>query len=62
MQNTTGSMGKMTLTLSSKKYSELLVKYQPKLIKTEEENEKAHRSCRGTNKGQNLTEQARSFV
>ena len=31
----------MTLTFSSKKYSELLVKYQPKLIKTEEENEKA---------------------
>ncbi len=24
-------------------------------IKTEEENEKAHRSCRGTNKGQNIT-------
>ncbi len=31
----------MTLTFSSKKYSDLLVKYQPKLIKTEEENEKA---------------------
>ncbi len=31
----------MTLTFSLKKYSELLVKYQPKLIKTEEENEKA---------------------
>ncbi|MGK7955451.1 MAG: type II toxin-antitoxin system HigA family antitoxin [Crocosphaera sp.] len=31
----------MILTFSSKKYSDLLVKYQPKLIKTEEENEKA---------------------
>lgn len=31
----------MSLTFSSKKYSDLLVKYQPKLIKTEEENEKA---------------------
>ncbi len=54
MHNTTWSIVKMTLTLSSKKYSELLVKYQPKLImaiKTEEENEKAHRSCRGTNAG-----------
>ena len=31
----------MILTFSTEKYSELLVKYQPKLIKTEEENEKA---------------------
>ncbi len=31
----------MTLTFSTEKYSELLVKYQPKLIKTEDENEKA---------------------
>ena len=33
--------GKMTLTFNPEKYTELLVKYQPKLIKTEEENEKA---------------------
>ena len=33
--------GKMTLTFNLEKYTELLVKYQPKLIKTEEENEKA---------------------
>ena len=31
----------MTLTFNPEKYSELLVKYQPKLIRTEEENEKA---------------------
>lgn len=31
----------MTLTFSLQKYSDLLVKYQPKLIKTEEENERA---------------------
>lgn len=30
----------MTLTFSSQKYSDLLVKYQPKLIKTEDENER----------------------
>nr|WP_245927561.1 transcriptional regulator [Aphanothece hegewaldii] len=31
----------MTLTFNSEKYQELLQQYQPKLIKTEEENEKA---------------------
>ncbi|MFB2979823.1 type II toxin-antitoxin system HigA family antitoxin [Microseira sp. BLCC-F43] len=31
----------MTLTFNPDKYSELLVKYQPKLIRTEAENEKA---------------------
>ncbi|MEM9924646.1 MAG: transcriptional regulator [Cyanobacteria bacterium P01_D01_bin.50] len=31
----------MTLTFNSDKYNQLLIKYQPKLIKTEEENEKA---------------------
>lgn len=31
----------MTLTFNPEKYSELLVKYQPKLIRTEAENEKA---------------------
>lgn len=31
----------MTVTFNPEKYSELLVKYQPKLIRTEEENEKA---------------------
>lgn len=31
----------MTLTFNPEKYSELLVKYQPKLIKTEAENQKA---------------------
>lgn len=31
----------MTLTFNSEKYKELLTKYQPRLIKTEEENEKA---------------------
>ncbi len=31
----------MTPTFSSQKYSDLLVKYQPKLIKTEDENELA---------------------
>jgi len=30
----------MTLTFSAQKYSDLLVKYQPKLIKTEDENER----------------------
>ena len=31
----------MTLTFNSEKYRELLIKYQPKLIRTEEENERA---------------------
>jgi HTH-type transcriptional regulator / antitoxin HigA len=31
----------MTLTFNSDKYRELLIKYQPKLIRTEEENERA---------------------
>lgn len=31
--------GKMTLTFNPEKYTEMLVKYQPKLIKTEAENE-----------------------
>lgn len=33
--------GKMTLTFSDDNYTKLLVKYQPKIIKTEEENERA---------------------
>jgi HTH-type transcriptional regulator/antitoxin HigA len=40
MQNMTRNIGKMTPTFSSQKYSDLLVKYQPKLIKTEDENER----------------------
>ena len=31
----------MTLTFNPDKYSQLLVRYQPKLIRTEEENERA---------------------
>lgn len=31
----------MTLTFSSEKYTNLLVRYQPKIIKTEDENERA---------------------
>jgi HTH-type transcriptional regulator / antitoxin HigA len=34
-------IGKMTLTFNSHKYQELLIKYQPKIIRTEAENEKA---------------------
>jgi HTH-type transcriptional regulator/antitoxin HigA len=41
MQNTTRTPGKMTLTFSFEDYTHLLVKYQPKIIKTEEENERA---------------------
>lgn len=41
MQNTIRSIGKMTLTFSPDKYGELLMRYRPKLIKTEEENEQA---------------------
>lgn len=33
--------GKMILTFNPEKYQEILVKYQPKLIKTESENEQA---------------------
>ncbi|MBR8826778.1 MAG: hypothetical protein DSM107014_02560 [Gomphosphaeria aponina SAG 52.96 = DSM 107014] len=33
--------GKMTLTFNPEKYKEVLIKYQPKLIKTEAENEQA---------------------
>ncbi|NEO38419.1 MAG: transcriptional regulator [Moorea sp. SIOASIH] len=31
----------MTLTFNTKQYKKLLIKYQPKMIKTEEDNEKA---------------------
>ena len=41
MQNTIKTNGKMTLTFNPQKYQDLLVKYQPKLIKTEAENEVA---------------------
>ncbi len=36
----TKTTGKMTLTINSEMYSQLLCKYQPRIIKTEEENEK----------------------
>jgi HTH-type transcriptional regulator / antitoxin HigA len=35
------TIGKMTLTFNPQKYQELLVEYQPKIIRTEEENDKA---------------------
>jgi HTH-type transcriptional regulator / antitoxin HigA len=41
MLNMTRSSGKMTLTFNQDKYKELLLQYQPKLIRTEEKNEKA---------------------
>lgn len=41
MLNTIRINGRMTLTFNSEKYQELLKQYPPKLIKTEEENEKA---------------------
>jgi HTH-type transcriptional regulator / antitoxin HigA len=40
MQNMTKTTGKMTLTINPEIYSRLLSKYQPRIIKTEEENEK----------------------
>ena len=39
MLNTTRINGKMTLTINRQSYAELLVKYQPKVIQTEEENQ-----------------------
>lgn len=39
MPNTTKTNGKMTLTFDSKVYSQLLSEYQPRIIKTEAENE-----------------------
>ncbi len=39
MQNTTKITGKMTITINSEMYSQLLSKYQPRIIKTEAENE-----------------------
>ncbi|MFN6535329.1 MAG: type II toxin-antitoxin system HigA family antitoxin [Nostoc sp. EkiNYC01] len=36
----TKTTGKMTLTFNSEVYSQLLSQYQPRIIKTEEENEK----------------------
>jgi len=41
MLSMTRRNGKMTLTFDSDRYQKLLSQYQPKLIKTEEENEKA---------------------
>ncbi len=40
MLNMTKTTGKMTLTFNSEIYSQLLSQYQPRIIKTEEENEK----------------------
>lgn len=40
MQNMTKMTGKMTLTFNSEIYSELLSKYQHRVVKTEAENEK----------------------
>jgi HTH-type transcriptional regulator / antitoxin HigA len=39
MQNMTKTTGKMTLTINSEVYSQLLSKYQPRIIQTEAENE-----------------------
>lgn len=41
MQNILRIGGKMTLTFNSEKYKDLLCQYQPKIIKTEAENEAA---------------------
>lgn len=41
MLNMTRKVGKMTLILNPKSYGELLAKYQPKVITTEEDNEQA---------------------
>lgn len=41
MQNTIRRDGRITLTFNASKYSELLSQYQPKLIRTEEDNERA---------------------
>lgn len=41
MLNMTKISGKMILTFNPEKYQEVLIKYQPKLIKTEAENEQA---------------------
>lgn len=40
MQNMTKTTGKMTITFNSEVYSQLLSQYQPRIIKTEEQNEK----------------------
>ncbi len=39
MQNMTKTTGKTTPTINSEIYSQLLLKYQPRIIQTEEENE-----------------------
>lgn len=39
MQNMTKTTGNSTLTFNSESYSKLLVKYQPRIIKTEAEND-----------------------
>jgi len=41
MQNTIRSSGKMMLTFNPERYKDLLSEYQPKLIRTEVENEQA---------------------
>ena len=41
MLNTTKISGNMTLTINPEIYSNLLAKYQPKVIKTDDENEQA---------------------
>jgi HTH-type transcriptional regulator / antitoxin HigA len=41
MQNTIRSSGRMTITFSRERYKDLLSEYQPKLIKSETENEQA---------------------
>lgn len=51
----TKTSGKMTLTFNPEKYKEILVKYQPKLIKTEAENEQALTIIEGLMQKENRT-------
>jgi HTH-type transcriptional regulator/antitoxin HigA len=58
----TRTNGKMTLTINNKVYGELLAQYQPKIITTEEENERAIALVESFTKNSDLTPEEEQIV
>jgi HTH-type transcriptional regulator/antitoxin HigA len=58
----TKTNGKMTLTINNKVYGEFLAQYQPKIITTEEENERAIALVESFTKNSDLTPEEEQIV
>lgn len=58
----TKTTGKMTLTFNSELYSQLLSQHQPRIIKTEEENEKFLETVEALLSGSDLTPEEDAFL